>query len=225
MKNVANSPILITGVQRSGATIIAKILQSCGMFTGVTTSMMENVAIKQLVDEYYADCGADKRGQFPLPDVNSLLIPTDWRDDVRFKLSSDGNWGYKSSRICQIWPVWNNAFPSARWIIVRRRTGDIINSCVNTDYMNVFEDSVNRKFINVHNAEEGWLWWIHEHEKLFLQIVQSHLNYVEVWPERMVNGDYDQIKKIVAWLGLEWDSNIPKKIEPLLWNSRQKKGD
>jgi hypothetical protein len=45
-----------------------------------------------------------------------------------------------------------------------------------------------------------------------------------IWPERMVDGDYDQLYELCDWLGLKWNNNSLKFIDTLLWKSRQKKG-
>ena len=48
--NYTNSPIFVTGIERSGATLIAQIIEQAGAFPGKTTPMMENIGLKKLVD-------------------------------------------------------------------------------------------------------------------------------------------------------------------------------
>jgi hypothetical protein len=210
-----NTPVFVTGIERSGSSIIAKIISLCGAFTGEVSHMQENLLIKQLVTNYYKSVHSDSKGQFPLPDTNELLIPSDWKIKVldilkaeQYRLSE--LWMYKESRICQIWPIWNYAFPDAKWIIVRRRTGDIIESCLKTGYMTAYND------------KEGWLTWVHQHEKLFVEMIEIGLNCKVVWPERMVSGDYKQMYEMIDWLGLDWNDKIVSLVEPMLYNSRQK---
>jgi len=209
-----NSPIFVTGIERSGNSIVAKIIGSCEVFTGQTTEMCENIEIKKLLDTYYELINADKKGQYPLPDTTKLIIPTNWKQKVNDILSRetyDGSnyWMLKGSRLCQTWPVWNYAFPNAKWIIVRRRPGDIIESCLKTGYMTAYKD------------KEGWLNWIHEHEKVFVEMIEAGVNCKIVWPERMATGDYQQIFEMLDWLGLSWSDNIIEMVSPLLWNSKQ----
>jgi hypothetical protein len=224
-----NSPILITGVQRSGASIIARIIAMSGVYSGRTSEMLENDFIKDLISNYYESIKVDKKGQFPLPNTKELLIPANWKKEVSSRLQlemikkeNEIQWMFKSSTNCQIWPIWNYAFPNAKWIIVRRRTGDIISSCMKTAYMIAFKDKLNQKIIGVNNEQEGWKWWVRQHEKLFVEMIETGLNCKIVWPERMVNGDYTQIFEMLEWLGLKWDDSIIKTIDPLLWNSKQK---
>jgi hypothetical protein len=215
IQDKANSPIFITGCERSGSTIIARIVSHCGTFTGRTTEMLENIEIKKLTDTYYDLIGADKKGQNPLPDTKKLIIPTNWKQKIEDVLTDEkydnSTWMIKGSRLCQTWPVWHYAFPNAKWVIVRRRTGDIIDSCLKTGYMTAYKD------------KEGWLGWVHEHEKLFVEMIEAGVNCKIVWPERMATGDYGQIFEMLDWVGLPWNNDIVQIVEPLLWNSRQRK--
>ena len=129
---------------------------------------------------------------------------------------------YKGAKMCQHWPIWNYAFPNAKWIIVRRKTSDIINSCIRTGFMRAFSIKGNQKAVGVENEWDGWLWWVHQHEQRFIEMMQAGLNCKVIWPERMVDGDYSQIKEMLEWLGLEWGSEIMDFIEPKLWKARQK---
>jgi len=209
-----HSPIFVTGIERSGSSIIGRIINLSGAFAGNITEMYENIQIKKLLDAYYELLGVDKRGQYPLPDTGKLIIPTNWADKVESivatEMRKDRPWMVKSSRLCQTWPVWHYAFPNAKWVIVRRRPGDIIDSCLKTGYMTAYKD------------KEGWLGWIHLHENIFVEMIQSGLNCKQVWPERIAAGDYLQIREMVEWVGLEWDYNIKEQIDPLMWKSKQR---
>ena len=211
-----NSPIFITGIERSGSSLVARIVENCGAFAGKTTEMYENIEIKKLLDSYYDLLGVDKRGQWPIPDPEKLIIPTNWKQKVEDILTAEEEYDkdkicmLKGSRVCQMWPVWHYAFPNAKWIIVRRRPGDVIESCLKTGYMKAFHDS------------EGWLDWIHTHEKIFVNMIQTGVNCKQVWPERMVYGDYQQMHEMIEWVGLKWNKEIVNLIDPLLWNSKQR---
>jgi hypothetical protein len=229
IKDFLDTPIFITGIERSGSTIIAKIIQQCNVWTGATTEMFENDYIRRQVNKYYANIHCPINGQFPLPDTSEVLIPNNWKRNIeeyliRERFMGEKAWMYKNNRICQIWPIWNYAYPNAKWIIVRRRTGDIVSSCMKTAYMTAFKDKQNQKFVNVENEQEGWLWWVHQHEKLFVEMIENGLNCKVIWPERMVYGDYQQIYEMLEWLGLKWNNSIIEMVQPMLMNSKQKIG-
>ena len=229
------SPILITGCARSGTSMIAGIINLCGAFGGNMSGpnknnqkgMFENAAIRNnIVKPYFRQLGVDPMGQFPLPNVDNLLIPSDLKTRVeqimREEGYKEGPWMYKGAKMCLAWPSWHYAFPNAKWIIVRRRTGDIINSCVHTGFMRAFGRGLTQKAVGAKTENEGWLWWVREHEKRFVEMMNEGLNCKVIWPERMVDGDYQQVKEMVEWLGLEWKSEVLSFIDPLLYKSRQK---
>ncbi len=225
--NNSSSPIFVTGVQRSGATIVAKILAMSGAFTGKVTPMQENIDIKNLVlDEFYFN--VDRKAQYPFPDIEKLMLhQISWRKDITNVLKNQGytddlKWMFKSSTTCHIWPIWHFNYPNAKWIIVRRRTGDIVQSCMKTAYMTAFKNKSIQNQIGVTSEQEGWLWWVNQHEKLFVKMLENGLNCKVIWPERMVNGDYVQICEMLEWVGLKWDDSIISTIDSLLCKSKQK---
>lgn len=227
-------PILITGAARSGTSMVAGAINLCGAFGGIMRKpnkynekgMFENDSIvNDIVKPYLRGIGMDPLGQFPLPNVNDLLIPVNWRERVEKAIKGEGYeggpWFYKGAKMCLIWPIWHFAFPNAKWIIVRRRTGDIINSCINTPFMRAFRRQEFRNAVGAKTEEEGWLWWVREHEKRFIEMLETGLNAKIVWPHRMVSGDYEQLFETVDWLGLKWNSEVLSFIDPKLWKARR----
>ena len=226
---IKQSPILVTGCPRSGTSIIAAVMSQCGAFIGDITkrSMFENCQIyDKIVKPYFRKIKADPKEQYPLPDLNTISIPIDWRQKVEQVMLDqgyeEGIWMYKGTGMSLIWPVWDYAFPNAKWIIVRRKTSDIIQSCLKTGYMNAFSDEEIRNCVNVASEKDGWLWWIHRHEERFTEMITEGLNCKIVWPERMVDGDYQQLHEVLDWVGLRWKSEVLHYIDPLLWGANKK---
>jgi len=230
------SPILITGAARSGTSMIAGVINLCGAFGGNMSGpnrnnqkgMFENSAIRQdIVKPYLRSIGMDPKGQYPLPDVHNIPIPNDLRRRVEQVMLDEGYksgpWMYKGAKMCLTWPMWDHAFPDAKWIIVRRRTGDIIKSCFHTGFMTAFNSPANQKAVGAANEEEGWLWWVRQHEDRFVEMITSGLNVKVVWPHRMIDGDYSQVMEMIEWLGLKWTPEVMNFIEPKLWKARLKK--
>jgi hypothetical protein len=231
-----DAPILITGCARSGTSMVAGCVNLCGAFGGNMSGpnknnakgMFENHVIReQIVKPYLQSVGADKMGQFPLPDIENLKIPLNWKSRVESVIQSqgyeDGSWMYKGAKMVLVWPLWHYAFPNAKWIIVRRRTGDIINSCLKTSFMRAFTNLKNQKKVGVETERDGWLWWVRWHEQRFVEMIQEGLNVKVVWPERMVTGDYQQLYEAIEWAGLDWSSEIYNFIDPKLWKARRKR--
>lgn len=229
------SPILVTGAARSGTSMVAGAIALCGAFGGVTRGpnknnlrgMYENARIVDTISKpYLRDLGFDPLGQYPLPDINNLAIPINWRVRVEQIIKeegySDGSWYYKGCKMAAVWPVWNYAFPNAKWIIVRRRTGDIVTSCLKTGFMRAFQNKNFQKAVGASDEREGWVWWCNAHLERFREMQDAGLNCQILWPERMVNGDYSQLYEVINWLGLEWNSEVLNFIDPKLWKSRKK---
>lgn len=218
-----NQPIFVTGIERSGSSLIARIFNMCGAFTGVTNKMYENIEMKELCSTYLK--GHQVNGEL-IRDTKELSIPVGWKDKVDSLLHGcecykGGPWLFKDSQLTRMWPVWHYSYPNAKWVVVRRRTPDIIHSCTMTSYMNMFKNPQNREKINVDNEQAGWLWWIHEYEKRFVEMIEEGVNIKQVWPERMVTGDYQQIYETLEWLGLKWNYKIVDTIGPLLTKNRR----
>lgn len=229
-------PILITGCARSGTSMVAGVINMCGAFGGQMAGpnrynekgMFENSAIRESITKpYLASIKVDRLGQYPLPDITNLAIPMNLRERVE-KIMIDqgyngGHWMYKGAKLCLIWPVWHYAFPDAKWVIVRRKSSDIINSCLRTGFMKAFARSEIQKKVGAKTESEGWLWWVHQHEQRFVEMITQGMNVKVIWPERMVNGDYSQMYELLEWLGLEWKSEALTFIDPKLWKARQMK--
>ena len=230
-------PILITGCARSGTSLIAGIINICGAFGGEMSGpnknnakgMFENFFIRQNITKPYLQrLGVDSLGQYPLPNVKKLIIPNDWKNKIENVMIHQGckeeqRWFYKGAKMCLMWPVWHYAFPNAKWIIVRRKTSDIVNSCLKTSFMRAYQFKDIQRKIGVNNESDGWKYWVNQHEQRFIEMLTEGLNVKVVWPERMVYGDYKQIMETVEWLGLEWKSEVLNFIDPKLWKSRNKK--
>jgi len=231
---MTENPILVTGIARSGTSLIAGVINMCGAFGGrmavggsVRRGMFENIRIREtLVKAYLSRTGFDVEGQYPLP--QDVAIPMNWKDEVEKAMEAEGYekgpWMYKDTRMGLMWPVWNYAFPDAKWVIVRRKTTDVVQSCVKTGFMKAFKQVSTRHELGFTTEEEGWLWWIHEHEKRFVEMITEGLNCKVIWPERMVTGNYKQLYELLDWLGLEWKTEVLEFIDSSLWKSRQKKG-
>jgi len=213
--------------------MVAGSIHLCGAFGGLMSGpnknnakgMFENAYIRENVCKpYLRSIGVDALGQFPLPDVTKIPIPNDWRSRVEQVMISQGYksgpWMYKGAKCCLMWPVWHYAFPDAKWVIVRRRTADIVRSCQKTGFMRAFRNRQYQLAVGAKDEAEGWLWWVHQHEKRFVEMINEGLNVKIIWPERVVQGDYQQMYELLGWLNLSWKSEVLGFVDPKLWKAR-----
>lgn len=219
-------PILITGCARSGTSMTAGIINICGAFGGDMfgpnkhnqKGMFENKEIRQKITKpYLKKIGADPLGQKPLPNNRQVfeVNEKEWQElRSRMQLSMkhqgyrDGAWFYKGAKACLVWYLWHNAFPNAKWVIVRRSREDIANSCMRTSFMRAYRE------------KHGWIRWVKKHERRFEEMKSAGLSVFEFWPSRAIEGDKDHIKDMINFLGLYYDENekiIQSFIDPKLY--------
>jgi len=228
---ISKSPILITGCPRSGVDIISEVFQICGAFAGGIQkrslySCSNHFKIGALVSEYFDFIGMDNKAQYPLPKTKDVPVITSWRKRIENIINEEGyvkdNWMVQDSRTCLIWPVWNHAYPTAKWILVRRRTGDIVKSCLQTHYMSAFKNKENIKAIGMENEADAWVWWVKQYEKKFVEMIEAGLNCKIIWPERIKDGDYSQVYEVLEWCGLPWKTEIVDKLQPIFGDYSKK---
>ena len=210
-----NTPIFVTGAPRSGKTMIAGVLRISGAYFGTVDNMLENIPLtRELVEPYMQQQKIYPFAHRGLQNSRELQIPKNWGEQVENIVMDDGynegEWAYKTSKIAATWPAWAYAFPKARYVLVRRRPGDIVKSCVKTGYL------------KEHDTEEGWLQMVKAYEDKLVEMIYEGLNCKIIWPHRMVNGDYEQLYELLDWLGLPWKSEILSYIDPKFWKTRKK---
>jgi len=220
-------PILITGCARSGTSLVAGIIDRCGAFGGGVLGptphnkrgQYENREIvDRLVKPYLRIQHLDPMCQKPLPDPQNLLPYDNLEPEVRRILREDGYqdgpWYYKTAKACLMWPIWHKAFPKAKWVIVRRETEEIVESCMRTGFM--------RK----RSTREEWREWVRIHELRFQEMIDAEaIDVEEVWPREFFVGDFLRVRDMIEWLGLEWKGDeVIEFVSPALWNGGENHG-
>lgn len=221
-----NDLILVTGAARSGISLVGSIIKLCGAWVGETgrskkegiRGSVENVRIRDyVIKPFLHGVKADPNGQNPLPDIGACKKGADkvagtWRRLVIKILRAEGYHSgpavIVSSLNCLIWPLWAQAFPDARWIIVRRADNEIIRACIRTGFMVGY------------STKKGWQGWLDVHKERFGEMIGAGLNIWQIWPHRMVKGKLQELQQLVDTLGLSWDEQaIRDFITPVLWKS------
>ena len=221
-------PILIIGTARSGTSMVAGCIEIAGAFGGemrgptkaAPKGMFENRAIiATIVKPLLKELGADPMGQKPLPEIERVHEMAATRgpwvrrtalDIMEREGVADRPWFYKCPKSCHLWPIWNAAFPEARWIIVRRDDEGIINSCLRTMFMRAYADD-----------RAGWQSWIDVHKQRFMEIAsREDIASRQIWAKDIVRSELRTLANITAWLGLKMrPALIAAFVEPILWKS------
>ena len=205
----SNNPILITAPDRSGSEFIAHILEVCGAETGVLGKMYENMPLSSIINLIYT-VQNDSDTKLEGFDMFADLVT----NSLKKQQINGLKWLFKNSRLSYTWKHWNKLYPDAQWVIVRRKSSYIVNSCIKTAYQNTMNEKM-MQTIGVDTEEEGWLWVIHQYENQWIEMYKAGLNIIEVYPDRMGNDDYSQIQALVEKVGLEWkEETIKSMMQP-----------
>lgn len=179
--------ILITGAPRSGTSLVTQIIHRHGFYLGDPRSvngLYENEDIREnVLKRLLRDLDADPLGQSKLP-PEDLYWPEGWsaeglRSEVamRFKSPHERK-AYKDCKITLTWWLWHEAFPDAKWIIVRRERNEIVNSCIRTSFMRAHGED-----------RAAWAEWVKQHERRFTAMhrVIRPGRIIEVWPREFID--------------------------------------
>jgi hypothetical protein len=157
-----------------------------------------------------------------LSDLADIHIPAGWAHKVSQVIETERVWFVKSSEAALMWPVWATAYPNAKWVVVRRKTGDVVQSCIKTAHMTLMKNAKVREELGVKDEAEGWLWLIHQYEQRFVEMIQAGLDVKVMWPQRMVWGDFQQVHQLLGWTGLRWQSEVLGFVDEKLEKTRIK---
>ena len=138
--------------------------------------------------------GGDRMGQDPLPPIDAHPAPP----------VINGVTAYKDAKLCLVWRAWDEAFPDAKWIIVRRNAESIAESCLRTPFM------------RAHSTKAGWLQWVEEHVRRFDQM-KEQLDVIEIWTDTEITEGYRQM---IEFCSLDYnESAVRREINPELFHA------
>ncbi|MGH6933372.1 MAG: sulfotransferase, partial [Dongiaceae bacterium] len=145
-----DAPVLITGLPRSGTSMVTGVLKECGLWLGKTVpggkenarGYFENIMLREKAQKaILSAAGFDPLGVRKLPPPGWRLRVPDFKSGVAELLllqKYDGkrSWGFKDPKTTLTWHIWHEHFPKATWVVVRRPAADVIASCLRTGFMN-----------------------------------------------------------------------------------------
>jgi len=201
-------PILITGIARSGTSLVANIIDQAGANGGEMnlnpipveqpTGFYENTEFDTKISKWIlAEHGYDQRGQKAMPGKD--FLPFDVRelafDIMRGQgVGEDEVWFVKNCKAILIFHTYLESFPGSKWVLVRRNMDDIVDSCIRASFMG-----------SRHTLGEWNEWYIHWKGLLDELKRQAGDSLREVWYEKLMEGDYREVENVLTWLGLRYD--------------------
>ncbi|WP_022697917.1 sulfotransferase [Euryhalocaulis caribicus] len=190
--------ILITGAARSGTSLTTQILKAHGCWLGsAVNSLYENTDIReQVLKPYLRAVDADPLGQDPLPDTGDLPPHHGLCRAIAERMEGGpGRWAYKDAKLALVWPAWAKMFPEAKWVIVRRKTEEIVESCIKASFMRAHGED-----------RAAWARWVEEHERRFEAMMTAGLDAIEVWPRKFID-DPEAFRPVAEHCGLEFNAS------------------
>jgi len=216
-------PILVTGLPRSGTSLVAGSLQACGAWLGKTLAgntanpegYFENAAIREgLVKAILLQAQADPLGVRELPALSALPLQPSLGGQVLNLLMQQGytgaeTWLYKDAKLSLLWPLWRRVFPFARWVLVRRQPEDIIASCLRTDFMRQHSQD-----------SEFWAGWVRAYEQRLDMLKACGAWWREVEAAQLLSEGALALRPLVDELDLEWNAaKVEALIKPRHWHA------
>ena len=191
--------VFVTGVPRSGTSMVAALLAKSRVFSGMpanedleTSSFEHSVIKKAIIRPYLQSIDADPMGYFPLP--TGGLVPAINPGKVLMILMASGYrgglWMVKSSRLLLMWQAMQTAFPHSLWVVVRRDANEIIRSCRATGMT-----------ATAAPKDMDWDKWIEYHEKQIVALKASGANVFEIWPNEFFRGEYGGARDLLHACG------------------------
>lgn len=195
--------ILLTGLPRSGTSMVSGILSACGVDFGDTCGataynkkgQFEHTQIREkYIKQPLLRHGFDRLGQDPLPDPG-----------YQFQGESVGDLGveaFKDPKLLITWPYWERSLSPA-WILVIRNWCDTVSSMEKVHW-----------FKNTSVPILALAYTNHQ-SVLAKQVRNLHTIFVD----DIIDGNTNQIQQVVEELGYVWNDTVVNKwIDKSLWN-------
>jgi hypothetical protein len=228
-----NRPIFVVGLPRSGTSLVAGLLHEFGAWTGETVpgtgenirGFFENNEIRQkILKPTLRAAGGDATGITSLPSPNAdrkLRYPVgDRRVGMRLRMrqiieeqgyNHEQRWLYKEPKLTLLWRMFDNAFPDAEWVVVRRDRDSFVKSCIKTSFMAQY--SKDPKFWN----DVG-----DEYDTRLDQLMKTVSKVTELQTSDILSGDTADLKRMVMGMdGVNFAiAKVRKFVDPTHWHHK-----
>ena len=209
MADKFDSPIFVLGLPRSGTSMVAGSLAACGVWTGTTIApndanpkgFFEHAVVReQVIKPMLSSMGCDPLGVRVLPTESMLnqKVPN-LQSRIKKIVRDDGykgpnKWLYKDAKLTLLWPIFANAFPNARWVIVRREQEQFIDSCLRTSFMK--QHSMEREY---------WAALFEEYTKRLRALKSTERRTYVIDAMKIAQGELSTFEKLCVVLGLRFN--------------------
>ena len=167
---MSKSPIIISGIHRSGTSLMSKIFESSDVFLGEFKDVNNESIFFQNINKWIMSSFDSSWSQPVIINNEDILrynmllykINKILKSRLNYKFfgfskiffkknffNLNMNWGWKDPRNIFTLPIWMDIFPESKIIIVLRHPFDVVNSLVNRNIKLIDQDMINKdKFFN-----------------------------------------------------------------------------
>ncbi|MCH7575556.1 MAG: tetratricopeptide repeat protein [Candidatus Marinimicrobia bacterium] len=206
MNATALAPILITGMHRSGTSMVAELLHHCGLFLGPADRMLppgegnpngfwEDKDMDAVTEE--ALSALSGKWDFLLPGMPEGYARSAKLENARAMgrqamrlMATGGPWGWKDPRASIMVPFWKHLIPDLRIVIVVRHPLEVGRS---------LQKRVNGSH---HMAMNLWL----NYSRHLLEDIDPDERLITHYDSYFIDPD-EELARVTEWIGLEPDNN------------------
>ncbi len=227
MDDYFNKPIFVLGLPRSGTSMVSGALAICGAWTGSTVpacqltnpkGFFEHTVIRERVTKkLLQNFGYDPLGVRKLPPRHFNQSVKNLAEIIKGVIEADGYmsnrpWLYKDAKLTLIWRIYLQAFPDARWVIVKRDEKSFIDSCLKAHFMK--QHSQSRIY---------WRRLAKSYQTRLNDLKKSCRHVYTLNTPEIIQGDLTGLQKLTSELELDFRiKELHDFIKPDFWSSKYK---
>jgi len=206
------SPIFVTGIPRSGLSMVAGVVGLCGAWIGQTVpgseidpaGFFEHHRIREeIVKKLLEEVGADPYGIHDLPKLEDIRPFRRFKFAIRRILESEGyrfdrRWMFKECKLSLTWPVFVEAFPDASWLIVNNDPEAVVKLCLNSSFMR--KNSVDPDF---------WATFVSAYQERLTELKTTAKQVFELDARKINAGQLGELQSAIQQTGLNFsEANV-----------------
>lgn len=223
-------PIIILGMHRSGTSLMAQLLEHCGLYIGhdLLPPFYENRFYLEANDRLLKSVGASWSSPWPVvyqlcsnPEalasgIQSLLgqVETPRFEELylseaarqRFYEDPSFTWGWKDPRVMLLLPLWRQVYPNARYVLMVRNGVDVTQSLlVRNKQLFTRQNPGYESFTKLRDALflEWFPLWEYYHQIFYdVRWKIPDLPVIEVRFESLMSHPHRELSRVLAFTGL-----------------------
>lgn len=224
---VFEQPTIITGPYRGGTSLVAGIFNLCGAWIGPSMpanrfnpkGYFENEGLKSLLHFMLQMSGYNDSDNLPPDELIKTRSPDRFRHVFESAIAASGymggQWAIKNPKIAFFWHYFDDAYPDAKWVVVRRPSEQVVASISRVNPFTVSPVKLPMTRDRLNAIVKGY------QERLDSLVRNLPPDRVrEVDSKKIVEGDLEQLRDVIAWTGLQFDeAAVSGFIEPSHYHS------